>query len=67
MQVESTELVSAAVLEQRGILRRGTAFRMAKQGLIPSYFCGTSKRGVRFRVDEVLIALRRPAAQEVKF
>ncbi|TKB79289.1 MAG: hypothetical protein E8D42_07780 [Nitrospira sp.] len=58
------ELVSAVVLEQRGILRKGTAFRMAKAGLIPSYFCGTSKRGVRFNVEEVLVALRRPAASE---
>lgn len=58
------ELVSAAVLEQRGILRKGTAFRMAKAGLIPSYFCGTSKRGVRFKIEEVLTALRRPAASD---
>ena len=33
---------------------------MAKAGLIPSYFVGTAKRGVRFKVDEVLAALRRP-------
>jgi hypothetical protein len=59
MENGMTELVSAGILEQRGILRKGTAFRMAKAGLIPSYFCGTSKRGVRFKVDEVLSALKR--------
>ncbi len=54
-------LVSAAVLEERGILQRGTAFKMAKTGTIPSYMVGVKKRGVRCRVEEVLAALRRPA------
>lgn len=58
------ELVSATVLEQQGILRKGTAFRMAKAGLIPSYFCGAAKRGVRFKIDEVLAALRRPTSTQ---
>ncbi|MBX3328300.1 MAG: hypothetical protein U0223_08265 [Nitrospira sp.] len=57
-------LVTADELETLGILRRGTAFRMAKAGLIPSYQCGVKGRGVRFRADEVLAALRRPAASE---
>ncbi len=60
----TTELVTAAVLEQRGILRKGTAFKMAKAGLLISYRCGVKGRGVRFRVDEVLAALRRPLASE---
>jgi excisionase family DNA binding protein len=54
-------LVSATVLEQRGILPRGTAYRMAKAGQLPSYAIGTKGRGVRFRISEVLAALRRPA------
>ena len=58
----NVELVSAVVLEQRGILTKGTAYRMAKAGQIPSYVIGT--RGVRFRVEEVLAALRRPATGE---
>lgn len=59
------ELVTAAGLEQRGILKKGTAYRMAAAGLVPSYLCGTKGGGVRFRVDEVLAALRRPAREEV--
>ena len=55
------ELVSAGTLEQRGILPKGTAYRMAAAGQIPSYSVGTKGRGVRFRVPEVLAALRRPA------
>jgi len=58
-------LVTAAELEQRGILRRGTVFRMMRSGLLPAYRVGVKGRGVRFRVDEVLAALRRPAREEV--
>ena len=54
------ELVTAADLEARGILKKGTAYRMAKQGRIPSYAVGIRGFGVRFRVEEVLAALRRP-------
>jgi len=57
-------LVSATVLEQRGILPRGTAYRMAKAGQLPSYAIGAKGRGVRFRISEVLAALRRPVIAE---
>jgi len=60
------ELVAAAVLEERGILKRGTAYRMVKAGKIPHYVVGMRTRGIRFMVDEVLAALRRPASHEVK-
>ncbi len=53
-------LVAATALEERGILPRGTSYKMAKAGTIPSYAVGVKKRGVRFRVEEVLAALRRP-------
>lgn len=59
-----SELVTASVLEERGILRKGTAYKMAAQGKLPHYVVGCHDRGVRFRVDEVLAALRRPAASE---
>lgn len=49
-------LVTADELEELGILRRGTAFRMSKAGLIPSYQCGVKGRGVRFNVVEVLVS-----------
>lgn len=55
-------LVTAAGLEQQHILKKGTAYRMAKEGQIPSYLVGSKGRGIRFRVDEVLAALRRPVA-----
>lgn len=64
MDDRASELVSAAVLEKRGILRKGTAYRMAKAGQIPSYVAGMKMRGVRFRVEEVLAALRRPVTAE---
>ena len=53
-------LVTAQQLEEIGILKKGTAYRMAKAGL-PHYKVGTAKAGIRFRVDEVLAALRVPA------
>ncbi|MEP6890027.1 MAG: helix-turn-helix domain-containing protein [Nitrospirota bacterium] len=59
------DLVTASVLEERGILKKGTAYRMAKGGQIPSYLVGPKGRGIRFRADEVLAALRRPAREEV--
>ena len=59
------ELVSASVLDERNILSKGTAYKMAKLGLIPAYKIGCKKRGVKFRVSEVLAALRRPASHEV--
>jgi hypothetical protein len=57
-------LVTAAGLEERGILKRGTAYRMGKLGLIPCSYVGPKRKGVRFNVDEVLKALRRPAETE---
>jgi excisionase family DNA binding protein len=59
MQNTEPELVPAVTLEERGILPKGTAYRMAKGGQIPSYAVGAKGRGVRFRVEEVLAALRR--------
>ena len=64
MEAGMIELVSAGALERRGILQKGTAYKMAAAGQIPSYTVGAKKRGVRFRVEEVLAALRRPATAE---
>ena len=57
------ELVTASVLEARGILKKGTAYRMAKLNLIPCAYVGTKRRGIRFSPAEVLEALRRPASE----
>ena len=60
------ELVTAAGLERRKVLKKGTAYRMAKDGQIPCYLVGPKGRGIRFRVEEVLTALRRPAKDEAR-
>lgn len=65
MENVKAELVSAGTLEQRGILPKGTAYRMARMGQIPSYSVGAKGRGVRFRIEEILEALRRPAIKGV--
>lgn len=64
MAEERVELVTASDLQRLNILTKGTAYRMAKRGQIPSYSVGTEGRGVRFRVDEVLAALKRPSGPE---
>ena len=63
----NSELLTAKQLEEIGVMKKGTAYRMAKAGL-PHYKVGIAKGGIRFRVDEVLSALRvlaRNAANEV--
>lgn len=52
-------LQTATELERAGIVKRGTAYKLAKQGVIPSYLVGPKQTGVRFRQSEVLAALRR--------
>ena len=59
--MNSDQLVTARELESRGVMKRGTAYRMAEAKKIPHYIIGCRGRGIRFRVDEVLAALRRPA------
>jgi hypothetical protein len=54
-------LVSARTLEEKQILPKGSAYKLAKQGLIPCFSVGAKGRGVRFRISEVVEALRRPA------
>ncbi len=53
------QLVTAAGLEERGILKKGTAYRMAKLKLIPCSYVGPKRGGIRFSPPEVLAALRR--------
>ena len=60
--MQDEELVTAAELQRRGILKAGVAYLMARAGVIPCYAVGIKKRGVRFLVPEVLAALRRPTA-----
>ena len=53
-------LVTAQDLERIGVLKKGTAYRMVAVGQLPHYLVGCRGRGIRFRLDEVLAALRRP-------
>jgi excisionase family DNA binding protein len=64
--MNSDQLVTAQELETRGVMKRGTAYRMAEAGKLPHYVMGNSGRGIRFRVEEVLAALRRPMAVNEK-
>ena len=58
-QAEIDELVTARYLEERRILKAGTAYRMSKLGVLKIYRVGTKGGGVRFRVSEVLAALEK--------
>ena len=53
-------LVTAQDLERIGVMRKGTAYRMAADGKLPHYLVGCRGRGIRFRINEVLEALKRP-------
>ena len=55
------QLVTAKELEARGILKKNTAYKMAAAGKLVHYVVGNAGGGIRFCVDEVLAALRRPA------
>ncbi len=63
--MNSDELVTAQELETRGIIKKGTAYKMVKAKKLAHYKVGCAGGGIRFRVDEVLAALRRPATHEV--
>ena len=58
--MSSNRLVTAATLEQEYGIPRGSAYRMAKSGLIPAYKVGPKRTGLRFVATEVLEALRAP-------
>ena len=60
----SEPLETATELDRAGIVKRGSAYKLAKQGIIPSYLVGPKQTGVRFRRSEVLAALRRPVMSE---
>ena len=64
--MNSEQLVTAQELEARGVMKKGTAWKMAKAGKLIHYKSGVTGTGIRFRVDEVLAALRRPVAVNEK-
>ncbi len=54
-------LVTAETLQKETAIPKGTSYKLAKSGLIPSYKVGPRMHGVRFIISEVLTALKRPA------
>ena len=58
------KLVTAATQEWECEIPRGSAYRMAERGVIPAYMTGPKQSGIRFQIDEVLDALRRPVKSE---
>jgi excisionase family DNA binding protein len=71
MQWQSSEgdimkLKTARELFEAHGIPRGTIYRLAKAGIIPSYKMGVKGRGLRFNAEEVLQALRKPAKAETK-
>ena len=53
-------LVKASILEADYGIPRGSVYKLARTGMIPCYKVGPKRTGVRFIVEEVLSALRRP-------
>lgn len=64
IECSSEPLETATELDRAGIVKRGSAYKLAKLGIIPSYLVGPKQTGVRFRRSEVLTALRRPPMSE---
>lgn len=57
----STTLVDAMALAKHLGQAKSSIYRLAKSGKIPSYAAGPNLHGLRFDLDEVKAALRRPA------
>jgi len=51
-------IISAKTLEERGILKRRTALRMAQLGMLPHVRFGSKLKGVGFFQEEVIEALK---------
>ena len=58
------QLVSADRCSRALGITAGCLYRMAREGLVPSYRIGSRQRGVRFDLDEVRAALRRDAQDQ---
>ncbi len=63
-EINSEPLVAAEAVHKHTGLERRAVYSMARAGLIPSYRTGAKAGGVRFRISEVLTAIRRPAKVE---
>jgi hypothetical protein len=63
----SSALVDATELARQLGQAKSSIYRLHKRGLIPAYAAGPHLRGLRFDVNEVKAALRRPARQPRDF
>jgi hypothetical protein len=61
--MSDTVLVDATTLAQRLGQAKSSIYRLHKRGVIPAYAAGPNLRGLRFDLEEVKQALRRPARQ----
>jgi hypothetical protein len=61
--ISNNEPLEKASAFLRDGIPRGSIYKMAKLGLIPSYRVGPKQSGVRFKRSEVLSALRRPLGE----
>ena len=58
------QLVSAATAARKLGITKGCLYRMAREGIIPSYRVGVQLRGVRFDVEEAREALKHSSEEE---
>jgi excisionase family DNA binding protein len=60
--MEIATLVDASTVAEKLGQARSSIYRLARAGRIPSYAAGPRRTGLRFSVEEVMAALRRPMA-----
>ena len=63
MEPSEEILVYAKEAARALAMGKGSLYRLARAGRIPSYSAGPRMRGVRFSISEVKAALRRPASK----
>ena len=60
---EERHLTATELAERLG-MGKGSVYKLAKAGKIPSYAVGPKLTGLRFDLEEVLAVLRRPVRAE---
>jgi predicted DNA-binding transcriptional regulator AlpA len=64
--MEHDSLVDADTLAKKLGQATSSIYRLAKSGAIPSFKAGPRDRGLRFDLQEVKEALRRPAKEQAQ-
>ena len=54
----NSALVTAMQLEEMGVMKKSTAYKMAKLKILAHYRTGCVGGGIRFKLDEVLAAMK---------